>query len=77
VQDQLEPVDQFAGGRLLLEAGHVADIVEDVHRTRHQALLDVGKVDVDNRLHRLPIGKLDIVEEASAQESVGQLLFII
>ena len=40
LQQQLEPVEQLAGRRLLLEAGHVADLVEHVHRLGDEGLLD-------------------------------------
>ncbi|MCY1169811.1 hypothetical protein D9M73_98610 [compost metagenome] len=32
---------------------------------------------VDDRLHRLAIGKFDVVKEATAQEGVGQFLLVI
>ena len=32
---------------------------------------------VDDGAHRLRIGELDVVEEAAAQEGVGQLLFVV
>ena len=32
---------------------------------------------VDDLLHRLRVGKLDVVEEAPAQERVGQFLFVV
>ena len=34
-------------------------------------------MDVDDLLHRVGIRKLDVVEEAAAQESVGQFLLIV
>ena len=34
-------------------------------------------MDVDDRLHRLAVGEFDIVEEAAAQEGVGQLLLVV
>ena len=34
-------------------------------------------MDVDNRLHRFAVGELDIVEETTAKERVGQFLFIV
>src|SRR3546814_17733430 len=34
-------------------------------------------MDVDNRLHRVAVGKFDIVKETAAQESVGQFFFIV
>jgi hypothetical protein len=40
-------------------------------------LLQAGEVHVDDVLHRLGIGELDVVEEAAAQERVGQLLLVV
>ena len=34
-------------------------------------------MDVDDRAHRVLVGKLDVVEEAAAQEGVRQFLFVI
>ncbi len=34
-------------------------------------------MNIDDRLHRVAIRKLDIVKETAAQESVGQFLFIV
>ena len=36
-----------------------------------------GIVDVDDLAHRLAVGELDVVEEAAAQERVGQLLLVV
>src|SRR3954470_22310963 len=33
---ELQPVEQLGGGRLLLEAGHFADVVEDIERLAQQ-----------------------------------------
>ncbi len=74
---QLQPVEQLGGRGLLLQARHVADLVEIVERLGDQRLLHIGEVDVDDRLHRLAVGELDVVEEAAAQEGVGQLLLVV
>ena len=71
VQQQLEPVEQFAGAGLLLQAGHFADVVEDFHRLGDEVLLDAGEVDLDDVAHRVAVGEGDVVEEAAAQEGVG------
>ena len=34
-------------------------------------------MDGDDPLHRLGVGELDVVEEAAAQERVGQLLLVV
>src|SRR6185437_188995 len=52
---QLQPVEQLGGRWLLLEARHVADIVEDVQRLAQQVALQVGEVDVDDLGHDLAI----------------------
>src|SRR3546814_16947679 len=72
VEEELEPIEQFAGRGLLLEPGDVADLVEDVERLADEQLLDAGEMDVDDRLHRLAARKSDVMEEAAAQERVGQ-----
>ncbi len=77
MEEQFQPVDQLAGRGLLLEAGHLAHLVEDVHRLSDQHLLDAREMDVDDRLHRLPVGEFDVVEEAAAKERVGQFLLVV
>src|SRR5262249_22950376 len=68
VEQKLQPVEQLARRRLLLEARHVADLIENVEGFRHQFLFDVGIVHVDDLLHRVAFGKLDVVEEAATKE---------
>ena len=46
-------------------------------RLVHQLLLDAGKMHVDDLLHGLGIGELDVVKEAAAQKGVGQLLLVV
>ncbi len=41
------------------------------------ALLESRVMHVDDPLHRLAVGKADVVEEAAAQERVGQLLLVV
>ncbi len=74
---QLQPVQQFGGGGLLLQARHVTDFVEQLQRLRHQPLLDAGKMHVDDRAHGVAVGKPDVVEEAAAQERVRQFLLVV
>jgi hypothetical protein len=57
--------------------GQVAHVVEALQRGAEQLLLEVREVHVDDLLHRLGVGELDVVEEAAAQERVGQLLLVV
>src|ERR1700712_2621574 len=66
VEQQLEPVQQLRGRRLLLQAGHLAHLEEDSQCLFHQALLDAGEMHVDDPVHGVDIGELDVVEEAAA-----------
>ena len=77
VQQQLEPVEQLRGRRLLLQARHFAHLEEDPQRFFHQALLDAGEVHVDDLVHGVGVGELDVVEEAAAQERVRQFLLVV
>lgn len=75
--EELEPVEQFGGRRLLLEARHLAGLQEHPQRLFDEAVLDAGIVHLDDGLQRLGIGELDVVEEAAAQEGVRQLLLVV
>ena len=74
---ELQPVQQFGRGRLLLHARHFADLVEQLQRLGDQALLDAGEMHVDDRRHGVGIGEADVVEEAAAQERVRQFLLVV
>src|SRR5690606_18196316 len=74
---QLEPVDKLGGGGLFLQAGNLAHVEKHIQGLVDQGLFDIGKVDVDNVLHGLPVGELDKVEKTAAEESVRQLLLIV
>src|SRR5258708_3194854 len=76
-QQKLEPIEQLRGRRLLLHPRYVADFVKQLERLRHQALLDAGEMHLDDRAHGIGVGEADVVEEAAAQESVGQLLLVV
>src|SRR5690606_38637282 len=76
-QQQLQPVQQFRGRGLLLQARRVADFIEGLKGLGDQPRLDAGEVDLDDVLHGLCVGEADVVEEAAAQEGVRQLLFIV
>src|SRR6266478_9577085 len=76
-QEQLDPVEQFRSRGLLLQPRHFADIEEDRQRLVDQLMLQPGEVHVDDALHRLAIGKADVVEEAAAQKGVGQFLLVV
>src|SRR5260370_29586094 len=74
---QLQPVEQFRGRWLLLQARYFADLVEQLERFRDQTLLDAGEMYVDDRPHGVGVGKADVVEEAAAQERIRQLLLVV
>src|ERR1700679_69805 len=60
-----------------LQAGHVAHLEEDVQRLARQVLANVGIMRLHDPFHRLAIGEADVVEEAGAQESARQFLFVV
>ena len=74
---QLEPVEQLAGRWLFLQAGQVAHVIKGFHGGRQQFLLQPREVHVDDFLHGLRFGKLDVVEKAAAQKGVGQFFFVV
>src|SRR6202034_3867129 len=61
VEQKLEPVEQLRSGRLLFQSPR----------------LDRRIVRFDDPAHRLRVGKADVVKEAAAQESVGQVLLVV
>src|SRR5215831_5228676 len=51
---------------------------KQLERLRHQPLLDAGEMHIDDRAHGVGVvGEADVVDEAAAQESVGQLLLVV
>src|SRR4029450_31162 len=76
-QQQLDPVEQFRGRRLLLQSGYVANIEKDRQRLVHQVVLEPREMHVDDALHRVAVREADVVKEAAAEKRVGQLLFIV
>jgi len=74
---QLQPVHQLGRRGFFLQAGHFAHVEKYVQRFTDQFFLDVGKVHVDDFLQRGAIREADVVEEATAQEGVRQLFFVI
>ena len=73
--ERAEPVDQLARGGLFLDAVDRAQPIEGLHRLCEQRFVELVKVDADDLLHLLLRGEGDVVEDAAAQEGVGQLLF--
>src|ERR1700733_11424121 len=59
-QQQLQPVEQFRCRRFLLQAGHVAQLEETLHRGGEQFLLDAGEVHLDDLLHRRGFREFDV-----------------
>ena len=45
--------------------------------SRDQLLLDAREMHVDDRVHRRRVREADVVEEAAAQEGVGQFLLVV
>src|SRR5690606_27469031 len=76
-QQQLEPVQEFRGGWLFLQAGGFARTQERIQCGREQVRLDVREVYVDDALQRVAIRELDVVKEAAAQKGVRQILFVV
>ena len=76
-EQELEPVEELRGRRLLLQPRHLAQVEEHLERLGQQLLLEAGEMHVDDPRHRLAVGKADVVEEAAAQERVGQLLLVV
>src|SRR5450755_2858620 len=74
---ELQPIEQLARARLLLQPREVAHVVEVIQRRAEQFFLEAGEVHVDDALHRVGVGELDVVEEAAAQERVVQLLLVV
>src|ERR1700734_1035808 len=77
IQQKLEPVEQLRSGRLLFQSRRLAQREERAHGLFHQPRLDRRKVRFDDPAHCFGVGKADVVEEAAAQESVGQLFLIV
>src|SRR5208337_2915470 len=77
VEEKFQPVEQFRGRRLFLEPRRLAQGEERTHRLFDEDRLDSGKVRFDDCAHRVWVRKADVVEEAPAQERVGQLLFVV
>ena len=75
--EELQPVEQFRGRGLLLQARHLAHLQEDPQGLLDEAVLDARVVHIDDALQRLGVGELDVVEEAAAQERVRQLLLVV
>src|SRR5215472_15332130 len=43
----------------------------------HQLMLQIGKMYVDDPLHRLTVRKSNVMEETAAQKSIGQLFLVV
>src|SRR5271156_836601 len=70
-QQQLQPVEQFRGRRLLLQTRNLAQIEKYLQCLLQQRFFQTRKVNVDDPCHRLLVGELDVMEETAAQERVG------
>src|SRR4029077_5834560 len=77
VEEKLQPVEKLRGRRLLLQSRDLAHLEENPQRVFYQAFLDIRKMHVDDPSQGLDVGEFDVVEEAAAQESVGQFLLVV
>jgi hypothetical protein len=75
---RVQPADEFGGRRWLFANVEcaLAQLVEEVDRGAGtgQLAIEVGAHDL---AHRLLVGKGDVVEHATAQESIGQVLLAV
>ncbi len=71
-QSSSSDVDGF-----FLQARRVAQREESIQRRAQHVLLQVRIVHGHDVAHGLAVGEADVVEEAAAQESVGQVLFVV
>ena len=74
---QFQPVQQLAGRGLFLQAGQAAHVIKRLERQGQQVFFEGGEVHIHDLAHGVRFGELDVVEEAAAQESVRQLLFVV
>jgi hypothetical protein len=74
---QLQPVEQFGGRGLLLQARHLAHVVEDRSASATSFCLMPGKWTSTIACIVSVLGEADVVEEAAAQEGVRQLLLVV
>src|SRR5688572_26026978 len=76
-EQELEPIQQLGGRRFLLQPGHLADLEEDAQGLLDETALDARVMHLDDAVHGLGVGELDVVEEAAAQKGVRQLLLVV
>src|SRR5207253_7230817 len=76
-EQELDPVEQLGGRRFLLQSGNLADIIKDGQGLVHQLVFQIGEMYVDDALHRFAVGKADVMEKATAEKGVRQLLFVV
>ena len=76
-QQRADPVDELRGGGLLAQLGLLAQPVELDQHLIEELGIEVGMMDGDDLAHQRHVGELDEVEDAAAQERVGQLLLVV
>ena len=76
-EQRRDPVDQLGGRRLLAELALLAQPVELDQHLVEQRRVEVRVVHGDDPPHQRRVGELDVVEDAAAQERVGQLLLVV
>src|SRR5271167_2139601 len=67
---QLDPIQQFGGGRLLLQARRFAYLEKRGQRLVQQLALQIRKVHIDDLRHRRRVREADVVEKTAPQKRV-------
>src|SRR3990167_7266237 len=75
--DKLEPVDELARGGLFLEPVYLPEVVKNIHGVFDELAFEFRVMDLHYGLKRLPVREGDVVEEASPEEGVRELLLVI
>src|SRR5882672_7127401 len=76
-EQELQPIEELGSGGLLLQAGHFAHLEEHFERFAQERFLQSREMHLDDFLHRFLVRETDVVKETTAQEGVGQLLFVV
>jgi hypothetical protein len=72
-----DPVDELGRRRLLAQVVLLAQPVELDQHLVEQRGVEMRMVDIDDPPHQGRIGEVDVVEDAAAQEGVGQFLLVV
>src|SRR3990167_6270275 len=75
--EELEPVYELARGWFFLESVYFPEVVKNAHRVFNELAFELRVMDLHYGLERIPVREADVVEEASPEEGVRQLLLVI